>query len=89
MPERRFLSRLNPNIETRNSKQIRIPNDRMIKTNSLNYIVFVIETLLFLSLFRISKFGFRIFDHKTEVFGQALSRLGGRKTRLPRPSGLQ
>ena len=36
--------------------------------------VLIIGTLVFLSLFRISCFGFRIFDQKNGVFGQALVR---------------
>ena len=31
------MFRQNPNIETRNSKQIRIPNDKMTKTNLLKF----------------------------------------------------
>jgi len=35
VPERKVVFRLNPNIEIRNSKQIRISNDKMPQTNTL------------------------------------------------------
>ncbi len=40
------MFRQNTNIEIRNSKQIRIPNDKMIETNPLKINVFVIGTFL-------------------------------------------
>jgi len=58
MPERKVMFRQNPNIEIRNPKQIRIPNNKMTKTNTLE----------------ISCFEFRIFDRKQGVFVQAIVR---------------
>jgi hypothetical protein len=37
VPERKVIFRQNPNIETRNSKQIRIPNDKITKRNLLKF----------------------------------------------------
>jgi hypothetical protein len=37
VPERKVMFRQNPNIETRNSKQIRIPNDKITKRNLLKF----------------------------------------------------
>ncbi len=49
MSERKAMFRQNPNIEIRNPKQIRISNDRMIKTNYAQGVddVFVIGTFVF------------------------------------------
>ncbi len=55
VPERKVTFRKNPNTEIRNSKQIRIPNDKMTETNARGYIVFVIGAFSFLLLFRIER----------------------------------
>ena len=59
----------NPKSEIRNKFEYQ--NDKMTKTNTLKIRFFVIWTLVFLSLFRASDFGF--LDRKNRVFGQAPS----------------
>ena len=60
VPERKVTFRQNPNIETRNSKQIRIPNDRNESRHGLRNTMFLsLEHFHFCHCF-----GFRIFDRK-------------------------
>ena len=40
VPERKVMFRPNPNVEYRNPKQTRIPNDKMIETNPLKTLCF-------------------------------------------------
>jgi hypothetical protein len=75
VPERKVMFRQNPNIETRNSKQIRIPNDKMNKRNLLKFHCFGHWNISVLVI--VSDFEIRISNFFTEKPGFPLKHYVG------------